>query len=49
MGGVILIGVLVDQQWGVFRERRLMVDATRKSAAGGRGIAPAATQCLSAL
>jgi ribose transport system permease protein len=34
MGGVILIGVLVDQQWGVFRERRLMLEATRKGAAG---------------
>ncbi|AZN97389.1 ABC transporter permease [Mesorhizobium sp. M9A.F.Ca.ET.002.03.1.2] len=34
MGGVILIGVLVDQQWSVFRERRLMLDATRKDAAG---------------
>jgi ribose transport system permease protein len=34
MGGVILIGVLVDQQWGVFRARRLMLEATRKGAAG---------------
>jgi ribose transport system permease protein len=34
MGGVILIGVLVDQQWGVFRARRLMVDAARKNVAG---------------
>ena len=33
MGGVILIGVLVDQQWGVFRARRLMLDASRKSVA----------------
>ncbi|RWM89870.1 MAG: ABC transporter permease [Mesorhizobium sp.] len=34
MGGVILIGVLVDQQWSVYRERRLMLEATRKGAAG---------------
>ncbi|RUX00185.1 ABC transporter permease, partial [Mesorhizobium sp. M8A.F.Ca.ET.023.01.1.1] len=34
MGGVILIGVLVDQQWGVFRARRRMVDAARKGAVG---------------
>ncbi len=34
MGGVILIGVLVDQQWGVFRARRQMIDATRKNVAG---------------
>ncbi|WP_421915090.1 ABC transporter permease [Mesorhizobium sp.] len=34
MGGVILIGVLVDQQWGAFRARRLMVDAARKNLAG---------------
>ncbi|TIU05651.1 MAG: ABC transporter permease, partial [Mesorhizobium sp.] len=34
MGGVILIGVLVDQQWGVYRERRLMLEATRKGMAG---------------
>ena len=34
MGGVILIGVLVDQQWGVFRARRLMIDAARKNVAG---------------
>ena len=33
MGGVILIGVLVDQQWGVFRARRLMLDASRKTVA----------------
>ncbi|MGV8953082.1 MAG: ABC transporter permease [Cypionkella sp.] len=26
MGGVILIGVLIDQQWGTFRERRRIVD-----------------------
>jgi ribose transport system permease protein len=34
MGGVILIGVLVDQQWGVYRERRRMLEATRKGMAG---------------
>ncbi|RUV61552.1 ABC transporter permease [Mesorhizobium sp. M5C.F.Ca.IN.020.29.1.1] len=34
MGGVILIGVLVDQQWAVYRERRLMLEATRKGMAG---------------
>ncbi|MER8385044.1 ABC transporter permease [Mesorhizobium sp. M0166] len=34
MGGVILIGVLVDQQWGVFRARRRMLEATRKGVAG---------------
>lgn len=27
MGGVILIGVLVDQQWGVFRARRRIAEA----------------------
>jgi ribose transport system permease protein len=34
MGGVILIGVLVDQQWGVFRARRRMIEATRQNVAG---------------
>ncbi|QKD00542.1 ABC transporter permease [Mesorhizobium loti] len=34
MGGVILIGVLVDQQWGAFRARRLMIDAARKNIVG---------------
>ena len=29
MGGVILIGVLVDQQWGLYRERRRIVEAAR--------------------
>ncbi|SDO86487.1 monosaccharide ABC transporter membrane protein, CUT2 family [Phyllobacterium sp. YR620] len=29
MGGVILIGVLVDQQWGAFRTRRRLVRAAR--------------------
>jgi ribose transport system permease protein len=32
MGGVILIGVLADQQFGVFRERRRIVESVRKSA-----------------
>lgn len=27
MGGVILIGVLIDQQWGTFRQRRKIIDA----------------------
>ncbi|MBN9550650.1 MAG: ABC transporter permease, partial [Alphaproteobacteria bacterium] len=34
MGGVILIGVLVDQQWGVFRARRRMIEAARRNVAG---------------
>ena len=29
MGGVILIGVLIDQQWGQFRERRRITEAAR--------------------
>lgn len=33
MGGVILIGVLVDQQWDVFRARRGMVAAARQGKA----------------
>ena len=28
---MILIGVLVDQQWGVFRERRRIAEAARTS------------------
>jgi ribose transport system permease protein len=37
MGGVILIGVLVDQQWGAFRARRRTLDAARGAApVGGR-------------
>jgi ribose transport system permease protein len=32
MGGVILIGVLVDQQWGSFRERRRTIEAARANA-----------------
>jgi len=31
VGGVILLGVLVDQQWGSFRERRRTEDAARGS------------------
>jgi ribose transport system permease protein len=31
MGGVILIGVLADQQWGVFRERRRTAETVRAS------------------
>ncbi|HWV00295.1 MAG TPA: ABC transporter permease [Devosia sp.] len=38
MGGVILIGVIVDQQWSDFRARRRTLEAAR----GGAG-APAAT------
>jgi ribose transport system permease protein len=34
MGGVILIGVLVDQQWDVFRARRVVLEASRKNVAG---------------
>lgn len=30
MGGVILIGVIVDQQWGAFRARRRIIDAARE-------------------
>ncbi|MEP7239738.1 MAG: ABC transporter permease [Devosia sp.] len=33
MGGVILIGVLADQQFGAYRERRRIVEAARQSAA----------------
>lgn len=29
MGGVILVGVLIDQQWGAFRARRRIVEAAR--------------------
>jgi ribose transport system permease protein len=36
MGGVILIGVLVDQQWDVFRARRGMTIAARQGKAGAR-------------
>lgn len=31
MGGVILLGVIIDQQWGRFRERRRTVEAARGS------------------
>ncbi len=34
MGGVILIGVLVDQQWNAFRARRRIVEAARAPATG---------------
>ena len=34
MGCVILIGVLVDQQWGVFRARRRIMEAARRNVAG---------------
>jgi ribose transport system permease protein len=30
MGGVILIGVLIDQQWSAFREQRLVLEAARQ-------------------
>jgi ribose transport system permease protein len=33
MGGVILIGVIVDQQWGRYRERRQTVEAARHTIA----------------
>ena len=33
MGGVILLGVLVDQQWGAFRERRRTVEAAKTNTA----------------
>ena len=33
MGGVILIGVLVDQQWNAFRARRRIVEAARTPSA----------------
>ena len=34
MGGVILIGVLVDQQWNAFQARRRIVEAARAPATG---------------
>jgi ribose transport system permease protein len=33
MGGVILLGVLVDQQWGAFRERRRTIEAAKTNVA----------------
>ncbi len=33
MGTVILLGVMIDQQWGYFRERRRIEEAARKGAA----------------
>jgi len=35
MGGVILIGVLADQQWGVMRERRRKQQAARQGGEAG--------------
>ena len=35
MGGVIIIGVLADQQWSQFRERRLTRDAARAQPSNG--------------
>ena len=32
MGGVILLGVLVDQQWGLYRQRRRIVEAAKTNA-----------------
>jgi len=32
MGGVILIGVIIDQQWGAFRERRRSLEAAHAAA-----------------
>jgi ribose transport system permease protein len=32
MGTVILVGVLIDQQWGAFRERRRTQELARKGA-----------------
>ena len=32
MGGVILIGVLADQQFGAYRERRRIIEAARQPA-----------------
>ncbi|MEO8683364.1 MAG: ABC transporter permease [Devosia sp.] len=32
MGGVILIGVLIDQQWGTFRQRRKIIEAASVAA-----------------
>jgi ribose transport system permease protein len=34
MGSVILIGVLADQQWTSFQERRRTQDAARRAASG---------------
>ncbi len=34
MGGVIILGVLIDQQWGQFRERRRTIEAARSNNPG---------------
>ena len=31
-GAIILLGVLVDQQWGLYRDRRRVVEAARTNA-----------------
>jgi ribose transport system permease protein len=31
MGGVILLGVIIDQQWSAFRAQRLVAEAARQS------------------
>ncbi|HEX4298045.1 MAG TPA: ABC transporter permease [Devosia sp.] len=36
MGGVIIIGVLIDQQFGVYRERRRILEASRQPAPAER-------------
>ena len=36
MGRVILIGVLVDQQWGAYRDRRRIAEAAAKPAISRR-------------
>jgi len=41
MGSVILIGVIVDQQFGAYRERRRTLEAARLSAAGQPARQPA--------
>src|SRR6218665_2462343 len=42
MGGVILIGVLVDQQWSVFRARRRITEAAREPDPRGAASQPSA-------
>ena len=36
MGSVILIGVVADQQFGAYRERRRTLEAARQAATGPR-------------
>ncbi len=36
MGGVILIGVTVDQQWGIFRQRRILTAAASAPSESGQ-------------